>query len=507
MSLANARIVRQRVRCRCCFLHRFLEMTYSAHRTGKVVSYQKGIGMRKYLEFFRVEAKSLLKNFQKNEQSAVARCAEVFGDKKDLSLMNMQHVVAKEYGFDNWNALYKAENWQLAEALIKSKNQVLSMPLYGDERKGNVYSRAERYEIGLIKSREGVDLENFVQTSPSGYASPFLQLERFDLSDYDLAKMNPLFVSFDEYTRWPEDVAKLPQNFNPQNFMEQRKNPGLGIRRLHRQNLAGHGRAVAVIDGFLLCDHLEYHENLKGYERICSDDLGRGASGGTLVSAFVGKTCGVAPFADVYYFSAQQMENGQRTQRYYAQALQKVCDIHEELLQKGKNGIDTVCILWGITSPVFQQDEGVSEMKKALERAKNLNIWVNSGDLKFEGKLWSEGRIHCSYSGDLDNPMDYEVMPNAPKIPLEVSEFLRNRLCFPAGGRTVAVDDRLDAYMFSAPGFYLKPYECGLFVLARSIKNDLTAEEFWQLGLETGDYRAGVGVIVNPQKLIDALRK
>ena len=151
-------------------------MTYSAYRTGKVVSYQKGIGMRKYLEFFRVEAKSLLKNFQKNEQSAVARCAEVFGDKKDLSLMNMQHVVAKEYGFDNWNALNKAENWQLAEALIKSKNQTLAMPLYGDERKENVYSRAERYEVGLIKSRAGVDLENFVQTSPNGYASPFLQL-------------------------------------------------------------------------------------------------------------------------------------------------------------------------------------------------------------------------------------------------------------------------------------------------------------------------------------------
>ena len=255
MSLANARIVRQRVRCRCCFLHRFLEMTYSAHRTGKVVSYQKGIGMRKYLEFFRVEAKSLLKNFQKNEQSAVARCAEVFGDKKDLSLMNMQHVVAKEYGFDNWNALYKAENWQLAEALIKSKNQVLSMPLYGDELKGNVYSRAERYEIGLIKSREGVDLENFVQTSPNGSASPFLQLERFDLSDYDLSKMNPLFVSFDEYTRWSEDVDKLPQNFNPQKFIKQRKNPGLGIRRLHRQNLVGQERAMAVIDGFLLSDH------------------------------------------------------------------------------------------------------------------------------------------------------------------------------------------------------------------------------------------------------------
>lgn len=61
--------------------------------------------MSEYVEVFRVEAKSLLKNFQKHEKEAVARCERVFGDRQDLSLMNMQHVVAKEYGFDsgmNW---------------------------------------------------------------------------------------------------------------------------------------------------------------------------------------------------------------------------------------------------------------------------------------------------------------------------------------------------------------------------------------------------------------------
>lgn len=81
--------------------------------------------MSEYVEVFRVEAKSLLKNFWKNEKEAIARCERVFGDRRDLSLMNMQHVVAKEYGFDSWNELVKAERWQLAEALTATKNKTL----------------------------------------------------------------------------------------------------------------------------------------------------------------------------------------------------------------------------------------------------------------------------------------------------------------------------------------------------------------------------------------------
>lgn len=34
--------------------------------------------MSEYVEVFRVEAKSLLKNFQKHEKEAVARCERVF---------------------------------------------------------------------------------------------------------------------------------------------------------------------------------------------------------------------------------------------------------------------------------------------------------------------------------------------------------------------------------------------------------------------------------------------
>lgn len=464
--------------------------------------------MSEYVEVFRVEAKSLLKNFRKNEKEAIARCERVFGDRCDLSLMNMQHVVAKEYGFDSWNELVKAERWQLAEALTATKNKTLHTPLYISGHKEAKYPFADgESTVGLRREREGVDLVNFQRIYANGSTSLYLPLDAMDLSQYDLSKLNVLRADYDDYTLWPEEAAKRPEGFEPAEFLEKRKNPGLGIRALHKQRIDGRNRAAAVIDGFLLCDHLEYHDNLKWYERVDSGEPKKNASiGGQVVSVLAGKTCGVAPKADIYYFSAVNTENGQLTLWYYAQALEKICDLHEERRKEGKNGIDVVCILWGITSELFQNDDGAAEMRTAIKRAADLEIWVNSGHPDFAGnKLWRESRVCCKADGDLDNPGDYTVMLHELDM-AKFPELARNTLCFPGGGRTVAGSVRLDAYRFSAPGFSLKPYECGLFVLARSVKPDLTAEEFWRVGLETGDFRDGIGVIVNPRRLIAALR-
>ena len=50
-------------------------------------------------------------------------------------------------------------------------------------------------------------------------------------------------------------------------------------------------------------------------------------------------------------------------------------------------------------------------------------------------------------------------------------------------------------------------YAVGLYLLAKSVKPDLDAEEYWRLGIETGDFRKGIGTIVNPRRLIEELKK
>lgn len=461
--------------------------------------------MQEYIEIFRVEAKSLLKNFRNNDISAIARCNAVFGDKSDLSLMNMQHIIAKEYGFNDWNELQKSEDWELAEALIKAKNKEFVSPFklwHG----GRIVTGYEKGEYKLHKPEDyRIDMKNFVNVS--GF--PDISFEHLDVSEYDLSALDILKVRYAEDTKWPEDENKLPKGFKPKEFLEYRKNPGLGIRQLHKQGIDGKGRKVAVIDSFRLFDHLEYHNQLKGYEEIHIDPENyNGGSFSGFVSALVGKTCGVAPKAEVYCYAVDVTN---QTQVYFAEAIRKVCELHKKLIRDGQTGIDAILVIKGISSKLFKDEEGYDEALQAAEEATKLGIWCRIGPTHFkEHGMWREERICCKADGNIDNPDDFilDEYSVLNRTPLQQEELFRGSLCFPGGGWTVALDVKMNEYVFSSKnGPYMAAYAVGLYLLAKSVKPDLEPEEYWRLGIETGDFREGIGTIVNPQRLINELRK
>jgi len=461
--------------------------------------------MQEYIEVFRREAKSLLKNFRNNDKNAVARCQAIFGDKSDLSLMSMQHVIAKEYGFNDWNELQKAESWQQAEALVKSKNREFVSPFklwHG----GRIVTGYEKGNYPLHKPEDyRIDMKNFVNVS--GF--PDLSFEHLDVSEYDLSKLNILNVRYAEDTKWPEDSAKLPKGFKPKEFLEYRKNPGLGIRQLHKQGIDGRGRKVAIIDSFRLFDHLEYHNQLKGYGEIHIDPENySGGSLGGFVSSLVGKTCGVAPKAEVYCYA---VDNTNRTQVYYAEAIRKVCELHKKLISEGKGGIDAILTIKAISSELFKEEEGYAEALQAAEEATKLGIWCRIGPARFkEHGMWREERICCKADGDVDNPNDFilDEYSVLNRTPLQQEDLFHNSLCFPGGGWTIALGVKMNEYVFSSKnGPYMAAYAVGLYLLAKSVRPDLEPEEYWRLGIETGDFKKGIGTIVNPQRLINELRK
>ena len=458
--------------------------------------------MQEYIEVFRCEAKSLLKSFQNNEENAVTRCQAVFGDKTDLSLMNIQHVIAKEYGFNGWNELKQAQDWELAEALVKAKNKIFVSPFKSYD--GKIITKIERGEYQLRKPEERqIDMSTFI--NHSGYN--YLPLEHVDISDYDLSGLDVLDVQYTEDTKWPSDESKMPKGFKPKEFLEYRKNPGLGIRQLHKQGIDGRGRKVAIIDLFRLVNHVEYHNQLKGYEEI-DIDINRHDSGGcAFASALVGRTCGIAPKAELYYFAVK----GGRTQIYYAEAIEKVCELHKKLVNEGKSGIDAILINAGITNELFKNEEGYIQSISALEKANNLGIWcyVGGHNLK-KHEMWRSERVYCKADGDVDDPNDFllDKYSVLNKIPLEQEELFRNSLCFPSGGITVASEDKMNGYAFIYKvSRFSAAYAVGLYLLAKDVKPDLTAEEYWRLGIETGDFRKGIGTIINPQRLINKLWK
>lgn len=354
------------------------------------------------------------------------------------------------------------------------------------------------------KVKHGLDLDNYCTVYSGGRVEPWVHLEGLNLAERNLSALNLMFASYGEDTVWPSDKSKLPPHFDAKKFLEYRKDFGLNITNLHKSGIIGTGRAIAVISTDGLKENAEFEGRVRFYEEIKQPNEKIGYNGVKFVSALVGKSCGIAVGADVYYYAIYRQG---RSQVNYAKALQKVCDLHEKLKTEGKNGIDVVCIQAAVLLDAFKDDEGALETRQAIIKATELGIWINSGYLRFNDKILHEQTVCCKTDGDVNNPDDY-VLPYNPYMRETPQDEERQRkiLCFPAGCHTVAGVRSENSYVFDACHYYIKAYESGLFVLARSIKNNLSGEEFWELALQTGDYKPGIGVIVNPQKLIANLK-
>lgn len=461
--------------------------------------------MTEYVNVFREEAKSLFSAYKNHEQDAVERCAKVFGNKTDLTLMNIQHVIAKEYGFNQWNDIVKAEKWDLAGALNVAQNKKLSSPLkiwYGE---GHIYSSVERFGISGPATKDTLDLVNFRDKWGANYSS-YIHINNFDVSQADLSGLDVSKATFDEWTIWPDDEKRMPKKFNPHEFLEKRKNPGLGIRELHKMGIDGRGRNVAIIETAVLRPHLEYRDNLADYvdlglenEDVCNL--------GWQTAVVAGKNCGVAPKAKVYCYRIDAKYKHQKgpleeNENHFVsliRAIELICDLHQNLLAEGQNGIDVICI-----EEFFRTVS--DDLQNAIDSAKSLGIFVNYRR-KFDSKrpVFENENIECFMYGDVDNPADY-VLRSGVRAET-VLPILKKTLCMVGFGQTVPCQFTIGSYLFNAAACLSHAWQSGLFVLCRSVKPDLTPEEFMKTGLETGDFRDGIGVIVNPRRLIEALRK
>ena len=459
--------------------------------------------MTKYIEYFQIESKSLLKRFKQKDPATVALCKKYFESKDDISLMNAQHVIAKEHGFNSWNDLIKQEPHKLAESLIVAKNKTLKNPfklwhgcriVTGYEENKYPLDNPEDYKLEYVSKKK-----SFIR----GY-DKYISFEHLDVSEYDLSGMDPLKIRYSEDTKWPKEASKLPKGFNPKEFLETRKNPGLGVHKLHKAGIKGQGRNIAIIDWSDLFNHIEYHNNLKGYEEI-GEKFVRGESSGIL-SSIVGKTCGVAPLANAYYYAADHKNF--TSYENYATALKNIIELHKELKSKGKSGIDVIYINSDLLNEAHSSREGSTEARLLIKEAESLGIWCNGcGRLDFkENTKLSIGYIYCKLDGNLDNPDDYISIRN-PSSKFKLVDYYENTLCFPTGAKTVALGVKMDEYAFEhLSGPYSTLLASGLYLLAKSVKETITPYEFFELGLKTGDFREGVGTIINPVRLIESLK-
>lgn len=356
---------------------------------------------------------------------------------------------------------------------------------------------------------------------------PQVDCRSLNLSLVDLSVYKSEWLRFDEKTVFP-DKTKMPENFEAEQFFEMGKNPGLGVRDL---DVRGEGMAMAIIDSSL-CNHQEYEGRLKHYEEIGFGDApasSREASmhGPAVASLAIGKTVGVAPKAELYYFAVADGDynpNAENSCEYETQALKKILEINKSITDE-KRKIQAV----SISKSFFEKDTGFEEWIGVLNETKEAGLFVNTVNVGRDYGLFDGGlnrdvgvdveksSAYESISGMVDSREQPSMYPERSSIqkrlfPNHKAEKTdeQQRLLFPMNHRTVAGPQGKDSYTHDSGGgwSWIKPYETALYVLAKEIDPKITPEEFWKNGLKTGKPDEKVdGVMINPPELLKSVQE
>ena len=326
-----------------------------------------------------------------------------------------------------------------------------------------------------------------------------------DLSSLDLMDRleDLMYADFDTRTIWP---SLLPNGFDIEHIMELGKNPGLGLRDIHKQGINGAGVGIAVIDQALLVDHVEYKDQLRLYEEI---HWGKGSAasmhGPAVASIAVGRNVGVAPAADLYFIAewhARSKAGGGFAFELtpLAHAIDRIVEINRSLPQE--RGIRVISMSLGINPRM----DAFDLVKEAISKAEKAGIYtVYVGSERFMGL----GRKPFA------NPD--EITSYGPGLFWKKSGTGNaSSLMVPMDSRCTAAPNGESDYAFYRSGgmSWTVPWVAGLYALACQVKPDITPQIFWQVARETsvvasarfGDKTQQFGRVINPRDLLDKLK-
>lgn len=292
-------------------------------------------------------------------------------------------------------------------------------------------------------------------------------------------------MPFDSLTKWPEP-NRLPDDFRPVDLLEKGENPGIGVRKLHKEGIDGKGISIFIIDQPLLKNHIEYEERIVHYEEIEVHGVEIQMHGPPVCSIAVGKTCGVAPKASLYYYAVPPWK--WRDNKPWADTLNKIIELNKGLRESEK--IRVVSISLG----AFSQRPNFDLWKQAVDKANQNGILVVTCDPTF----LRLGRLKRKENKPPDLPSSYEAIFNRPDVDLLVL----------TSNRTIASYKGPDVYHYERRGglSWAVPYLAGLAALAYQVNLEIEPEKIIELWIKTA-VRTEAGPVVNPVGFIEAVRK
>jgi hypothetical protein len=297
-------------------------------------------------------------------------------------------------------------------------------------------------------------------------------------------------LEFNERTRW-----SAPDAATSRLLLQRAKDPGLGIRGLHRSGITGAGVTVGIVDQNLLLDHPEFRDRIAGYK-----DVGCKASGGSMhapavTSLLVGRNIGTAPGARVYFAAAPSWT---RDAKYQADALNWLLDVNESLPPAERIRVVSISAAPSGSQSPFTRNGAMYDA--ACERA-----WA-SGVLVLDC-TGHRGIISACYY-DLDAPDDlWRVKPGYPGLDYTGRP---GRLLVPASPRTVAEEyvEGDCGYTYTGRGglSWAIPYAAGVLALGWQVNPALPPARMVALLRQTA-HRINGRSFINPVAFVEAVRK
>ena len=374
--------------------------------------------------------------------------------------------------------------------------------------------------IAIVREKDnwvGEPLTEMPQFNPKDSHS--VDLRACDVSALDLTNEmeNLKYASFDSKTKWPS-ADKMPTGFDPEKIMENGKNPGLGIRALHEQGITGKGVGIAIIDQPLLVNHVEYKNNLKLYEEIDVEDAYdkvEDEHGPAVASLAVGKTCGVAKDADLYFIGRASRRNDDILCTSHCKAIDRILEINEKLPADRK--IRVISISRGFGSGNKDFDKLDAKVKEAEEKGVFVVTVGNVPGIYKNLDFMGLDRRNLS---KVDDPTNYtNAVWFAEDYKEDENFFSSATLLVPMGNRTFASYQGSSLYQYDSMGgmSWATPYFAACYALACQVYPQITPNQFFELAIKTGDILNDMpentrkdkenARIINMAKLIEELKK
>ncbi|MHB9027898.1 MAG: S8 family serine peptidase [Candidatus Latescibacterota bacterium] len=328
--------------------------------------------------------------------------------------------------------------------------------------------------------------------TPISSVNSFQDVRWKDMSGLSLASQSGLVttLTFNEKTLWPA-ASKMPGGDDPKKTMDGGKNPGLGIRELHRQGITGKGVSVAIIDQPLYSDHPEFVNKLAAYyDTGCNSESSM--HGPAVASLLVGGNCGTAPDAKLYFAAAPSWTGDSQ---YYAKALDWIIEQNEKLPAADKIRVVSVSAAPSGPGSPFTKNLEMWSNAFARAEAKGIMILDCTQDRGFIGPCYYE-------TADPENIS--KCKPGFPSQPM--SRNISGKILVPASPRTTAEEYIKGecSYQYTGVGglSWAIPYCAGVLAMGWQIKPGLTPQEMRDLLFRSAYTDTYGNKIINPAEFI-----